>query len=348
MFSFLKLASFLLFCKLCNSFFVRLARSKVICKLQDSTIFNQKNSSSSSIFERGGPSVIPFDFARDDVDTKEDPATRNPDPKKIIEDNLQKLADEQYKARFKNYDTMFDADARPSGYSRLDDDEDDIEMLYQQQKNGTTRELPFTLEMFSPSNYSTTSSSSSSSDTTNPVRDLSILQFLKDVYIGSPNDSRRRQQARSVIRSISLLSVSMGIIFTAVYYLAPGKFVSYRGDREIVATPMIISPDGLPRNNNNNNNNEFSYDTFGAVVDRNKLQTLSPGASSRTNSDSDYIDSTTNTNNNNNNNRGEYLDDGVGIPAPSSAAVQRVPWEIPRGTTPTPPAGATPGRSMTL
>ena len=60
----------------------------------------------------------------------------------------------------------------------------------------------------------------------------SVFRFLKDTYIGSEYDSRRKKQARFVIRNITLISVSIGVIFTIIWYAFPGKFITYKGDTD--------------------------------------------------------------------------------------------------------------------
>ena len=59
-----------------------------------------------------------------------------------------------------------------------------------------------------------------------------FLRFLKDTYIGTPYDSKSKKQARYIIRNITLISVSIGVIFTVIWYAFPGKFISYKGDTD--------------------------------------------------------------------------------------------------------------------
>lgn len=63
----------------------------------------------------------------------------------------------------------------------------------------------------------------------------SFVRLLRDTYIGSPYDSRKKQQARYVIRNITGISVGIGIVFTAVWYLSPVKFISTAKDRDFTA-----------------------------------------------------------------------------------------------------------------
>jgi hypothetical protein len=76
-----------------------------------------------------------------------------------------------------------------------------------------------------------------------------IVKFLEDTYIGSPYDSRNRKQARFVVRSITFLSVLIGLVFTFVWYAFPGKFISIRADADLTSryqtTYKYIDPDKL-------------------------------------------------------------------------------------------------------
>ena len=88
----------------------------------------------------------------------------------------------------------------------------------------TPRTPPIEFEMFRMSNTSLELVSNSTESL--------FVRFLKDVYIGEEDDNPRRKQARYVLRSITFLSFAIGIAFTALWYIAPGKFISYRGDRD--------------------------------------------------------------------------------------------------------------------
>jgi hypothetical protein len=59
-----------------------------------------------------------------------------------------------------------------------------------------------------------------------------IVNWFKDIYIGSVYDSTERKQARYVVTNITLISISIGVIFTIIWYAFPGKFISFRGDTD--------------------------------------------------------------------------------------------------------------------
>lgn len=54
-----------------------------------------------------------------------------------------------------------------------------------------------------------------------------FVQFLKEVYIGSPYDSDKKKQARYVIRNITGISLAIGLIFTGIWYAFPGKTIVF-------------------------------------------------------------------------------------------------------------------------
>eukprot|EP01031_Cornospumella_fuschlensis_P025393 gene25393-30662_t len=159
---------------------------------------------------------------------------QNRDPQKIVEENLKKLQKERMiadmrSARASRSILGEDDDARPTGYNNDSDDEEE-------------RELPLLLSLVDTSNEGITNTTSNSTDN-------AVFQFVQNVYIGSPTDPPRRQQARFVVRSITLISFVFGLAFTALWYLAPGKFVSYKGDENIPTSPRsrldFIDPNRL-------------------------------------------------------------------------------------------------------
>ena len=80
-----------------------------------------------------------------------------------------------------------------------------------------------------------------------------FVRFLKDTYVGNPYDSRKKQQARYVIRSITGISVLFGIVFTGIWFAFPGKFISTAKDRDYTAryadTEFFRTPSGLMDDN---------------------------------------------------------------------------------------------------
>lgn len=281
------------------------------------------------------PPVIPYDFARDNspprpgVNTKGGVFVRddipmksadgtiadNPyDPKKIVEANIAALERKELLDKMEKYvrSRGADFDARPTGYGTPDEE---IE-YYTTPSLNVSRTPSLESEMFSPSN------------TTRFNDDPPLLRFLKDVYIGSEDDSRRRQQARFVLRSITLLSVAIGFTFTAIWYIFPGKFISFRGDRDFrepYAASQFVDPDSLLQTdyleqyrsqqdiNRQNLANELQRNPRSAVL-------VSPDGQSVPTQ------------------KGEYLDDGLGVP---EANMIRVPINKP-------PQVSIPGRSVQL
>lgn len=85
-------------------------------------------------------------------------------------------------------------------------------------------------------------------------------RWLKDTYVGSPYDSRKKKQARSVVRNITVISIGIGIIFTAIWYAFPGKFINVRGaDPELYQAryeTVYTAPDELMRDSFNNDKDD--------------------------------------------------------------------------------------------
>lgn len=86
-----------------------------------------------------------------------------------------------------------------------------------------------------------------------PVKNPSVRPDLNTSpgEVGLKNEERDRRQAIFTIRSISLISIMCGVIFTVIWYLFPGQFVSFRGDIHVpiekVARPVQESS-GPPEN----------------------------------------------------------------------------------------------------
>lgn len=76
-----------------------------------------------------------------------------------------------------------------------------------------------------------------------------FMKVLKDVYIGSDYDSAAKKQARYVVRNITGFSVAIGLIFTIIWYAFPGRFISYKGDKDSLNNPsssiQYVNPDEL-------------------------------------------------------------------------------------------------------
>lgn len=159
------------------------------------------------------PPIIPFDFIREDIR-----------PKRVLVDDSNK--NQQLVPGGKTTKTAVNTryDDRPSGYDIPDEDDDagDAAVVsYDENSNGSL--------------------------------DNVIFKIFKDIYIGSPYDSRKKQQARYVITNITVISILIGAVFTATWYLFPGKFISFRGDADLSSrytdTYKYIDPSDLLNNN---------------------------------------------------------------------------------------------------
>ena len=70
-----------------------------------------------------------------------------------------------------------------------------------------------------------------------------VPRLLRDLYLPSPFDSNSRRQAKLLARNITFFSLAIGVIFTALWYLSPVKFVSLN-DRPASTQPVSL-PEGL-------------------------------------------------------------------------------------------------------
>jgi Na+-driven multidrug efflux pump len=70
-----------------------------------------------------------------------------------------------------------------------------------------------------------------------------MSERLRDAYIGAEKDSAERKQARFIVRSITVISITIGIIFTSIWYLFPGQFISYRGATQPQDAVDVVQPE---------------------------------------------------------------------------------------------------------
>lgn len=140
-----------------------------------------------------------------------------------VEKNL-KIAEKKKKQEEK-YKLFDDDNARPTGYDNYEDEDEE-----EKEEERRNREAD--------SNWTPSIDS-------DPNTDSPVFKFLKDTYIGSPYDSRKKQQARYVIRNITGISVLIGLIFTVIWYAFPGKFVSVRGTQDFSQRYNYVNPDDL-------------------------------------------------------------------------------------------------------
>lgn len=104
-------------------------------------------------------------------------------------------------------------DPRPTGYINNDDDDEE--------EDGNNRSID--------------------------ENDSPIMQFLQNTMIPSPYDSRSKQQAKGIVRSITILSGIFGIVFTFAWYAFPGNFIHYKANTQFVNrySASLIDPEEL-------------------------------------------------------------------------------------------------------
>lgn len=164
------------------------------------------------------PPIIPFEeFAREDIYVPPKKEEKIPVQQKAVKPRTNTRS----KAETNVQPVWLDPDPRPTGYDTPDDDNEE-EMEEQRLMDGYVEQIP----------------------------DNAVVRWFKDTYIGSPYDSRKKQQARYVIRNITIISFVIGFVFTAVWYAFPGKFISYRGDTDFTEryTQIYQDPSNLLEN----------------------------------------------------------------------------------------------------
>lgn len=166
----------------------------------------------------GKPQIIPFDFAREDIIP---PALKEEMAKYRSKATTSTVAPPSIN---KSTQPKSKTASRPSGYDNEDINDVDPNDIDGEDPNWLPRDT----------------------STANP-----LVNFLKDVYIGSPYDSRNKQQARYVVRNVTAISVAIGLVFTFIWYAFPGKFISFKGQRDGVSNAAILNkvdPNELLRN----------------------------------------------------------------------------------------------------
>jgi hypothetical protein len=183
----------------------------------------------------GAPPILPFDFAREDY-------------------RVQKLVDEQEK-KDKLIDAQLELQRAEAELRRQTEDMRQAALL---QRSTNTME-----DVSRPTGYDTFDENDVDDprrweEEEDPNQSL-IMKFLKDVYIGSPYDNKNKQEARIVVRSVTVISIAIGIIFTGIWYAFPGKFISYRGDTDFTARYSVsyTDPDELLKQDFNRAQGEF-------------------------------------------------------------------------------------------
>jgi hypothetical protein len=108
---------------------------------------------------------------------------------------------------------------RPTGYGRPDVDDDEESMIAKMLED---KWMP-------------------------PENESQFDRWFRETYVGSPYDSRKKKQARLVIKNITFISFGIGFIFTAIWFAFPGKFISVRGERDFTEryATDFVPPQGL-------------------------------------------------------------------------------------------------------
>lgn len=302
------------------------APSKVNSGCNNAVLSFFQLASSTNNFDKESISFSSSDFMRADVviDKNETGIIPTKDPKIIIEENLKALEKQKYidmmskrfggKLNKKELEENYDAVTRRGDPYDLDIyDSSGFNQSAEFMDDPRSRPLMFESEMFRMSNSSLQELTNSS--------DPLVLRFLKDVYIGAEDDSPRRKQARYVLRSITFLSFAIGFAFTALWYIAPGKFISYRGDRDFSEKYSTYVPPGGEGQDTNDFVNQEYLQQYRRKTDL--FQADQGGLVIRESSPLDEVRP-----------KSEYLDDGVGVPEND---MPRISLDNPRR----PPSGRT-------
>eukprot|EP01038_Epipyxis_sp_PR26KG_P005869 gene5869-8094_t len=198
---------------------------------------DSKTSDTNGTNNNSRPPVIPFDlFVREDVIIK--PKAIPPKSNDNDNSNNNKPIREFVSPR-NNRD---DDNARPTGYDQPDED-DDID-----EENNHNKNIANSLD-------------------SENANDSYLVKLFKDLYIGSVYDSRKKQQARYVIKNITFISFAIGFIFTAIWFAFPGKFISVRGNNDEMYTSRYktsyVDPDNLLQSEFMSSDAEYFDDASG-------------------------------------------------------------------------------------
>ena len=206
----------------------------------------------------GRPEIIPYDdkktFAREDRLLQKDIEKANNDKSKIPKDYGEMNKVKESKWEKKSDDKIENNSNRGTGYNlwEKEDKEDQLEelekrlLLSKENKDEDDNWLP-----------------------SRPEDEENVfMKFLLNVLIDSPYDSRRKQQAKYVVRNITGFSVAIGIIFTIVWYAFPGKFISYRGDTDFTARyqQSYVDPSNLLNEQFSNSGGVYFDDAQGLPI----------------------------------------------------------------------------------
>ena len=164
--------------------------------------------------EPSRPPIIPYDDFTANPPVQ--PQVKDPPPRLV---ETVRLADKRVKQSLVNPSGWIEDPNRPTGYGRPDLDDNEEEMMQKMID-----------EQWTP-----------------PADETEFQRWFRNTYIGSPYDSRKKQQARYVIRNITVICFSIAAIFTGIWYAFPNKFISVRGDRDFTERYQtdFVPPEGL-------------------------------------------------------------------------------------------------------
>ena len=211
------------------------ASRNLICLRSKVNDANEDPNTNNADVERTAPQAqmkpIMFDeFAREDkyVYKKLREESKANEEKEKEKANKQKNIDENDSSNGNAWESLLNDPDRPTGYSNDNTDEE--------------QENPYIIGT-DEEKWATEAEERTMIDTTL----LTVSDRIKDVWVDNPYDSRRRRQAKQVVKSITLLSFIIGCIFTFVWYAFPGKFISYRGDTSFTSrySNYYVDPDDL-------------------------------------------------------------------------------------------------------
>ena len=201
----------------------------------------------------GRPEIIPFDdkksFAREETRILKDIEKANKEKEtKLPKDYGEMNKVKESKWEKKNPNDVIDNKNRGTGYDlwNKEDEEDQLEelekrlLLKKENEDEDDNWLP-----------------SRDEDITNPIE-----RFLKTAIFDSPYDSRRKKQAKYVIRNIFGFSFAISIVFTGLWYAFPGKFISYRGNTDFTARyqQSYVDPTNLLNEQFSNSDSSIYFD----------------------------------------------------------------------------------------
>eukprot|EP00607_Mallomonas_marina_P010863 CAMPEP_0182421128 /NCGR_PEP_ID=MMETSP1167-20130531/6366_1 /TAXON_ID=2988 /ORGANISM="Mallomonas Sp, Strain CCMP3275" /LENGTH=243 /DNA_ID=CAMNT_0024597951 /DNA_START=63 /DNA_END=790 /DNA_ORIENTATION=+ len=74
-----------------------------------------------------------------------------------------------------------------------------------------------------------------------------MIKFISNAFISSPYDTKSQSQAKQIVRSITLLSFLIGLVFTIAWYAFPGNFIHYKANTQFSSryATQLVDPEEL-------------------------------------------------------------------------------------------------------